>query len=71
LAHTPRLWSLFPPPCRASFSLIVLSRRFLNPFNIDCHEIVAGISVSVAMAPGDGISSQKLPMNANMARFAS
>ncbi len=42
---------------------------FLEPFDIDGHEIVVGISVGVAIAPGDGASSQKLLKNADIALY--
>jgi diguanylate cyclase (GGDEF)-like protein len=42
---------------------------FRDPFYIDGHEIVVGTSVGVAVAPGDGTSSQKLLKNADIALY--
>jgi diguanylate cyclase (GGDEF)-like protein len=51
----------------------LLANRILTafriPFEIDEHTIPAGTSVGVAMAPGDGTSSEKLLKNADIALY--
>jgi diguanylate cyclase (GGDEF)-like protein len=42
---------------------------FSNPFHIDGHQIVAGASIGVALAPGDGNSPEKLLKNADIALY--
>ncbi len=42
---------------------------FLDPFDIDGHQIVAGTSVGVAIAPVDGTSSDTLLKNADIALY--
>ena len=42
---------------------------FRDPFDIDGHQLVIGTSVGVAVAPGDGTSSQKLLTNADIALY--
>jgi diguanylate cyclase (GGDEF)-like protein len=42
---------------------------FSDPFHIDGHQIVAGASIGVAVAPGDGNSPEKLLKNADIALY--
>ena len=42
---------------------------FQKPFDIDGHQIMVGISVGVAMAPGDGTSAETLLKNADIALY--
>ena len=50
---------------------VLLCKRLLeaigDPFLLDGHSVVAGASIGIAMAPGDGDESEKLLKNADMA----
>ena len=49
----------------------VLSRRLLelgsDPYLLDGHSVLIGVTIGIAMAPGDGDDSEKLLKNADMA----
>ncbi len=42
---------------------------FRNPFEVDGHQIVASVSIGAAIAPGDGISAEKMLKNADIALY--
>jgi diguanylate cyclase (GGDEF)-like protein len=44
---------------------------FSKPFLIDAHQIAVGISIGVALAPGDGGTAEKLLKNADIALYLS
>jgi diguanylate cyclase (GGDEF)-like protein len=42
---------------------------FLDPFNVQGHQIAVGISIGVALAPGDGAAAETLLRNADIALY--
>jgi diguanylate cyclase (GGDEF)-like protein len=44
---------------------------FGTPFDVDDHQIAVGISIGVALAPGDGATAEKLLKNADIALYLS
>jgi diguanylate cyclase (GGDEF)-like protein len=42
---------------------------FLEPFNVQGHQIAVGISIGVALAPGDGAAAETLLRNADIALY--
>jgi len=46
-------------------------QAFKMPFAVDDHQIAVGISIGVAMAPGDGATAEKLLKNADIALYLS
>ncbi|QOZ24197.1 EAL domain-containing protein [Bradyrhizobium sp. CCBAU 51753] len=46
-----------------------LIKLLSTPYEIDGHEVVIGASIGIALSPGDGISSEELMRNADMALY--
>jgi diguanylate cyclase (GGDEF)-like protein len=42
---------------------------FLQPFDVDGHQIMSGVSIGVAVAPGDGVSYEELMRDADIALY--
>ena len=54
--------------------LAVLARNVIeqlsHPYSIDGHRVVIGASIGIALAPGDGVTSEALIRNADLALYA-
>ncbi|MFC0587848.1 EAL domain-containing protein [Novosphingobium aquiterrae] len=54
--------------------LAQLARRVINdlsePYSIDSHRVVIGVSVGIALSPDDGVTSEAIIRNADLALYA-
>ena len=56
-------------PGHASLLVDRIHRAFREPFNVEGHHIDIGVSMGVAMAPGDGSSPERLLQNVDVALY--
>jgi predicted signal transduction protein with EAL and GGDEF domain len=56
-------------PYQAELLTSRVIETFLDPFNVQGHQIAVGISIGVALAPGDGAAAETLLRNADIALY--